>query len=132
MKTKICPACKKELPLSEFHKTKHKKLGVVSRCKKCRKQYKYEYILHGKFNITMNEYNKMLEEQNGVCGICKKKIEDVSKRRKYLCVDHDHNSMKLRGLLCPQCNKAIGTIDENIDTLKNMISYIKEFNGGDN
>lgn len=45
MNTKICTKCKKEKPLTEFHKNKNAFLGVGSSCKVCRKQYTKEYVI---------------------------------------------------------------------------------------
>jgi len=72
-----------------------------------------------RFNISLNEYDNLLDKQGGVCKICKTK-----ESRKVLCVDHNHNTGKIRGLLCSKCNRGIGLLGDNIDLLKVAIKYL--------
>jgi hypothetical protein len=76
------------------------------------------------FGITLEEYNTMLEEQNGVCGICKK--PESYGRASFLSVDHCHNSETIRGLLCNNCNRAIGLLKDDIEVLENAVKYLKK------
>ena len=64
--------------------------------------------LKRKFGITMEEYQRMLYEQKGVCAICRK-----PPTKKRLAVDHDHNTGRIRGLLHTQCNAAIGILKDD-------------------
>jgi hypothetical protein len=67
----------------------------------------------------------MLKKQNNCCGICKKHIsEALLTRKSNLCVDHDHKTGKIRGLLCDNCNRGIGLLGDNIDILRNAIGYL--------
>lgn len=94
---------------------------------------KRESLLKNKYNIDLHEYNIMLENQNGVCAICKNP-ETVKDYRtgnvKFLSVDHDGclekltGEMRVRGLLCTNCNGGLGHFKDNKDFLKNAISYI--------
>ena len=80
--------------------------------------------LKNRYNLTMDEYNNLLESQCGKCAICG---EPVSKPvRKNLCVDHDHRTKKLRGLLCSVCNLMIGMAAENPVILRKAIAYLKK------
>lgn len=83
--------------------------------------------LKSNHSITLEEYNKMLDEQKGVCAICFKKETDKesSKKIKSLAVDHDHKTGKIRGLLCSRCNKAIGLFRDNLETLQSAFKYLK-------
>lgn len=136
MKYKICNKCGKELPATPdfFHRrSKGSKDGLNSICKKCRlnykirprKQYYREYgkrnhrqiragHLRRRFGLTLEEYDKMFEEQKGVCAVCKK--ENVSKAA--LHIDHNHKTGKIRGLLCCACNLVLGHFEK----------YAKQFN----
>ena len=80
--------------------------------------------LKRKYNMTLENYGELLEKQNGVCEICGEPEGCV--RNTFLAVDHCHNTNKVRGLLCTSCNRAIGLLKENINTLNNMIEYIKK------
>lgn len=79
--------------------------------------------LKRKYNMTLEEYNVMLENQNGVCKICGEP-ENCS-RNKFLAVDHCHETNKIRGLLCTNCNRSVGLLKENVETLNKMIEYLK-------
>jgi hypothetical protein len=76
------------------------------------------------YNMTLDEYDAILESQGGVCEICKS--PETHKRNSFLAVDHCHETNKIRGLLCSHCNRSIGILKENIETLQNMIEYIKK------
>lgn len=68
------------------------------------------------YGISKADYDKMFIEQKGKCKIC----NNVRK----LSVDHDHDTLKVRGLLCSKCNIAIGLLEENISSLNNAIGYL--------
>jgi hypothetical protein len=80
--------------------------------------------IHG---ITLKDYNRLLEQQGGICAICGQ--EEIGKDRngekKVLSVDHNHKTGKIRGLLCSKCNHGIGLMRENIKILTNAINYLK-------
>jgi len=75
-----------------------------------------------RFGITLKEHNDMLTAQKNKCAICNKTFRKKAK----ICIDHSHVTGKIRGLLCQNCNVALGMVDDKIATLKNMISYLKE------
>lgn len=79
------------------------------------------------YGITHEEYMVLWHKQNGVCKLCKKpEIEkDVKgKVRKWLCVDHDHKTDQIRGLLCNSCNKGFSEKIEQV--YKYFDDYLKE------
>jgi len=71
-------------------------------------------------------YEAMFAAQKGVCAICQK--HQTGTRYKTLCVDHDHSTNQIRGLLCNNCNRAIGLLKDDVALLQSAIVYIK--NGG--
>jgi len=78
-------------------------------------------ILYG---MTIEEYEKMLKEQNGKCAICKSRNNNGNS----LHVDHNHTTGKIRGLLCHKCNTALGIVNESKTILLSMISYLEKEN----
>ena len=76
------------------------------------------------YNITFAEYNILLESQNYRCAICRR-TDNSTARTKNFCVDHCHETGRVRGLLCNSCNRAIGLLGDNINTLSNAIDYLK-------
>jgi hypothetical protein len=83
-----------------------------------RDQIRSNYIM-ALYNITPDEYNVLLADQNGVCAICSGVEDD---RR--LSIDHDHTSGYVRGLLCGACNRALGGFRDSADFLLNAVDYL--------
>lgn len=77
-----------------------------------------------KFDISIPEYNSLLEEQNHKCAICS--APNRSGRGRKLCLDHDHFSGKIRAFLCGKCNRFLGLVSEDVGLLQRMVQYIQE------
>lgn len=82
------------------------------------------YLKH-KYKLTLEQFNKMLDEQNGKCALCQKE-HSGRKDRKSLFVDHCHKTNKVRGLLCNKCNCGLGNFQDNTDYLQSAIDYLKK------
>ena len=87
-------------------------------------QFYTEINLKNRYKLTLEDYNRMFAEQEGCCAICGRH-QSILKNR--LGVDHDHTTGRVRGLLCSNCNAALGQIQDNIQTLKNMVKYLMNF-----
>lgn len=84
-------------------------------------------ILLNKYGITLAQYNQMLKEQGGVCAICKQPEQMLYKGKpKRLCVDHDHKTGKVRGILCQRCNTTLGRYEDNPELMRNLITYLED------
>jgi hypothetical protein len=81
-----------------------------------------------KFGITIAQYQAMLEEQKSVCAICGKPERGTRNGiTRWLNVDHNHDTNAVRGLLCTNCNVAVGMMFENRDILRAAISYLDKW-----
>jgi Autographiviridae endonuclease VII len=80
------------------------------------------YRMITRYNLTKEEYNRMLWLQNGACAICR----GIEKRKNTfnLAIDHDHKTGKVRGLLCSNCNRALGLFKDDPNLLKIAIEYL--------
>ena len=74
-----------------------------------------------KYNLTIEEYEKHAEAQGFKCAICQSPPETM------LYVDHSHETMEIRGLLCRECNAGLGFFKENPDTLRKAALYVQNF-----
>jgi len=74
------------------------------------------------YGITKDEWNSIMESQNHKCAICG--FSDTKNKRFFPLVDHCHKSQKVRGILCMTCNSGLGSFKDNIELLKNAISYL--------
>lgn len=82
--------------------------------------------LKSRFGITVEEYTSMFNSQQGCCSICNKHQSDF---RRNFAVDHCHITGKVRGLLCVNCNTAIGKLNDNPELLRSALSYLEKYNG---
>ena len=83
-----------------------------------------EYICQKKHGISLVEYNELFERQEGKCAICGIHEDQLSK--KGLAIDHDHVTNKVRGLLCGNCNRALGFFKDDIEILKKAVDYLQQ------
>ena len=136
--TKHCHGCQRDLAPKDFAKNKWMKDGLQTRCKECRKQYKYKvnseyqkewasankekvkgYRLKAQYGLSLEEYDLMYKEVGGRCEICKEP-HDI------LCVDHCHTTNEIRGLLCSQCNLGVGNLRDSVALLESAKEYLIE------
>lgn len=78
--------------------------------------------LEMKYGITLEEYNKKLEQQDYRCAIC---LTDKPVGNGHLHVDHDHKTGKVRGLLCHHCNTSLGGFKDDLEIIGKAIEYLK-------
>ena len=74
-----------------------------------------------RLNQLIKDYDKMYEDQDGKCAICKK--EKTITNNFY--VDHCHKTKKVRGLLCMRCNSGMGYFKDNASLMEKAIEYLK-------
>lgn len=78
-------------------------------------------LLKRKFDITIDDYDNMLFNQNNRCSICLKHQDEF---KALLAVDHCHKTNKVRGLLCMNCNTALGGFGDDLARLQRAIEYL--------
>ena len=142
METKQCTVCGEVKSLSEFGLVK----GVYrSDCKVCKNISSREYYLNNKekkaewskkyrkvkkdqdlkkmYGISLKEYEVKEVEQGHSCAICFIHKKDIPRA---LCVDHDHKTGKIRGLLCDTCNRALGLLKDSKIVLSSALTYLEK------
>lgn len=79
-----------------------------------------------KFGITYQQYKEMVFAQKGLCAICEQPETMVSRHKTVmsLAVDHNHETGKVRALLCARCNTVLGKFQENTELFENAINYL--------
>jgi hypothetical protein len=140
---KNCTTCKTDKPLTDFYRSARSRDGHETQCKVCRKagvivgkniMHEVEQPLqsHSRtlwryYGITRQQYEQMLEAQGGVCAICEQPETAIDKRNgrvRNLAVDHDHETGAIRGLLCGNCNKALGCFKDDPEIMRKAIGYV--------
>ena len=122
-----CSDCKVKKPLDDFFRCSTCIGGYSRQCRQCNRK-KYQVT---KYNITEKQYNQMLSEQEHKCACCGKPIQERVKGqgKKTICVDHDHKTGQVRGLLCGLCNSGIGALGDNIQGVRNALNYLEKHYG---
>ena len=113
----------------ELNNNWHKNNPEKSRANYERYKLKYptkqkEKDLKYKYGLTLEAYDILVDEHKGYCGICGTHETEIVSKRTKLCIDHDHATGKVRGLLCHSCNKLLGNAKDNQQILLNAIQYL--------
>ncbi len=115
------------------HYRKTETLSSMGHCLICSKERmrqfrtKHErWYLYRKYKITPEQYLKLFQDQKGACAICG--IDQVAYKRR-LCVDHDHKTGTIRGLLCQTCNVMLGSGKDSPNILRKGIEYLETSRG---
>ena len=136
---KACSSCKELKTAAEYSKDSSAKDGMQSACKACKAEYAkqpeakakmVEQQLQRRYGVSLDWYDETLEAQGGGCGICGT-TEPRGKGGKNgtFCVDHDHETNEVRGLLCFSCNAALGSFKDNPAILQAAADYLIEHKG---
>ena len=79
--------------------------------------------------LTVEQYDAAVEKQNNKCAICGAEYTaSKTGRCKRLSIDHHHDTMVFRGLLCHRCNTAVGLVKDDPVIAQNMAAYLLERN----
>ena len=133
---KRCAKCGQIRLVKLFWKQPHMKSGLHSYCKDCagaanrkslqrHQETKPRCELRRRlkqYGLTIDEYERLIVQQNGVCAICRKR----EKQRTRLSVDHNHETGVIRGLLCVRCNAGIGQFLDDPMLLRTAAVYLEK------
>ncbi len=126
METKRCDHCDRDLPRSQFYKDKKRKDGVTAYCKEYYAAYyaqnrerqkgtSQRARIKRRYGLDWDEYQQLLALGCAVCGSHKK-----------LNVDHDHMTGETRGILCGNCNVALGHLGDCPNRLRKLADWIEK------
>ena len=136
-RTKFCGTCKQDAPIDLFVKNRAKKDGLQERCTPCRskhyqekgkltrqkptKEQKRKYLIKS-YGLSVHEFEALYTKQHGRCAIC----NSSNWGKPSPSIDHDHNTNKVRGLLCNNCNRGLGLLGDSTDNLRSALEYLIE------
>ena len=123
---KYCPRCQQDLPLDAFGSNRSSHDGLTAYCRPCHHAVNREtakrlyggtreYHLRRRYGLTSAEGDAMIEAQGGTCAVCSGKPEHV---------DHDHETGVVRGILCFNCNQALGNARDDVKVLRGLARYL--------
>lgn len=124
----VCKLCAKETYKAYYHRNPKVRTVIIAKSTAYReanaekdKISQRRFYLKKTYGITLEQYDVMFEAQNGNCAICG--LPEINKR---LSVDHNHTTNKVRGLLCQQCNFAVGSYESmDIGKVEDYINAYK-------
>jgi hypothetical protein len=125
-----CSKCNKTKSFDKFYKRSASATPYMATpearyekiCKECRKQHMKDNFRAYNYGISEDQYKAMLEQQEGRCAICQELPKSIA-----LHVDHDHVTGNVRGLLCRDCNLAIGHLRDSTSILMRAIKYLENY-----
>lgn len=110
---KTCSTCLQEKPSTDFWGLKASSDGLQPECKECRKAR----VRRHRYGISPEDFKELMLAQDGRCACCDQKTA--------LHVDHCHSTGRVRGLLCSNCNTAIGLLGDDCDRLMSAVAYLQ-------
>jgi hypothetical protein len=115
---KICSSCRETKPATGKYFFKHRSTqdGLQNACNMCKAQMNRNW----KHALKTGEFDQMLEEQQGLCQICFEPVVDP-------CLDHDHETGKMRSILCRKHNALLGMANDDLKILRNAVSYLERW-----
>ena len=139
MEQRKCNKCGETKPLDDYYKTGRKtdtnKDNRHYTCKECTKarvskahhenpNLQRNRDLRRLYNIGIEEYEKLLAEQGGHCAVCEATQPGGRHATQHFPVDHCHTTGEVRGLLCHNCNTALGLLKDDPSRIANLITYL--------
>lgn len=137
---KKCSVCSKQQPFKNYHRSKKSKDGYGYRCKDCDRQARHDYKeknkerfallargrqLKWKYGITLEEYDAMFEKQGKKCAVCEAtENKGLKQDDRSWSVDHCHTTGQIRGILCNNCNRAIGLLQDSKEIVYRAAEYL--------
>lgn len=155
---KKCTKCGVEKPLSEYHKKISTKTGFDPWCKPCKSAAYKNWISNNpekqkvvkkrasiwnaenknkrkiivqknnykkRYGLTVEQKQQLIDLQNQKCAICENSLKDTHD----VCVDHNHQTGAVRGILCRKCNLGLGHFKDSMENLKSAVKYLKKYSG---
>ena len=128
---KVCTKCNESKPHTDFYKSgeRNGKQRTKSYCKVCAIKINKHYVEQNPYNWITKRYNVSLEIAKDLymrsmktCDICGVEWNGTKER---LCIDHDHATGKVRGVLCKHCNHILGHSRDSVTILKSAVEYLE-------
>ena len=87
-------------------------------CKACAK-VNADWQRLKRYGISKDDYAALLEQQSNCCAVCQREFDRTPH------IDHDHETGRVRGLLCYPCNSGLGQFQDDTEVLKKAIAYLE-------
>ena len=137
----FCKACYEHKSVDKFHKDSSSSRGYAYYCKVCAteksrawhsahkddpvyKRKRSNSNFKTKYNLSLEEREQMLKEQDHKCAICSVELKPLGG---HTHTDHNHTTGKVRALLCTNCNRGLGHFQDSPTIIQNAINYLEKY-----
>lgn len=128
MQLKRCPKCRETKPVEDFVRNRSTRDGIGAYCRPCHRRVVRENVhknhgsgrdfqLKRRYGVDFQAAAGKILQQGGVCGLCKS--------GKPAHIDHDHRTGEFRGVLCFNCNRALGYFGDDLLTMHRAADYLE-------
>ena len=115
----------RERILERRNTTKYKATEIAYRqAYKAKHPYWYKKWKLRQYGLTLEQFEELLRAQNNRCRICSQEFSTKGRFRP--CVDHCHSVGHVRGLLCQNCNTAIGLLSNSVTRVERLLKYLRQ------
>ena len=123
-----CKPCVGELRKAVYNINRDEIIKRVQKYRKDSPEKIRDTKLKQAYGVGLEYFEAKLKEQGCVCACCNKNVETVWRGKKVaMALDHDHETLQPRGILCIKCNRAFGLLEENIEYMQSLIDYKKKY-----
>jgi len=113
---------KSSISIKQLYEEGNTRMGQTPhKTKEAKHRARLSSQMRHRYGITIEDYERMYLKQGAVCAICNLSCSK-------LVIDHDHVTLKVRGLLCHKCNFTLGAMNDSVANLKNAIKYLLKNN----
>lgn len=134
---KLCVRCQVAKPHDQYGRQSKTYDGLNTYCRQCRSTMKRAAYLANRdeqrlksraraFGITVEHLQALMAAQGEGCAIC----GNACRTGRALALDHDHETGDLRGLLCSNCNRGIGYLQDSPEVIRSALAYLEKWKGG--
>lgn len=137
---KNCRKCLIDKPIEYFSKAKRNNDCLHSYCKECMLEYSKQWVeskggieysrevhYQSTYGISYQHVLDLIKNQDGKCALCEAKVSlhrgGGFKHKAH--VDHCHTTNKIRGILCGNCNTALGKLGDDVKSIQKVLEYLK-------
>lgn len=114
---KRCPSCREVKAHDDWPISRGKRDGLGSECKSCKAARSARDYVWRSYGLAPRDVRRLIAQQLGVCLVCQ--------TAPAVHVDHDHGTGEVRGVLCFNCNVALGQLKDRPDVLRRAADYLE-------
>jgi hypothetical protein len=123
-----CKACVNEIRRAKYAENPEKFIARVSKFRTENPEKIRDTKLKQAYGVGIEYFDAKLKEQGNVCAGCGRNVKSVWRGKVVqMALDHCHKTGEPRGVLCIKCNRALGLLEESVETMKRLVDYVNKY-----